>query len=244
MKRLLLSILVLTAASLGRMAAQEPLSIKMGESSHWISLVSDKNLNFNTNIADYKGTVDATTSPSDGPYAFKAVGEEGGIVKLKNVGVVPKKTPIWIWGATGTSYSVTILDDDDLGTGNMQYEPSDFSNNLLKGALSENTLLIADGDYFLSSQDDEAHSAALTNMIGQYMPAGKALLRTGSTNVKLRLSILRDDDEAEGIDAVCTKDGQLIIYDPRKPSYNAAGQLVPGDAKGLHIQGGYKFYVR
>ena len=243
MKRLLLSILILVAASLGRMAAQETLSIKMGERSHWISLASDKNLYFYTNIADYTGTVDATTSPSDGPYAFKAVGEEGGIVKLKNVGVVPKGTPIWIWGATGVSYSVTILDDDELGTGNMQHEPSDFSDNLLKGSLSKD-LQILDGDYFLSSQDDEAHSAALTNMIGQYMPAGKALLRTGSTNVKLRLSILRDDDEAEGIDAVCTKDGQLIIYDPRKPSYNAAGQLVPGDAKGLHIQGGYKFYVR
>jgi hypothetical protein len=231
--------------------------IQFSNNSNWLSLTSDYNLYFNSSYdsGKYKNASEEQLSSELECFAFKAVETNDGMVGLKHISVVPRNTPIWIWGTKGRRYSdvvFTFIDFKDLeeeilpGTA-----PAEFDNidgNLLKGSISEETTII-DGDYFLWSEDNYVHSAYLAGMINQKFPAGKALLRTNilstpSSPAKLRLSLVDDDDTAEGIDAICTEKGELIMYNPNKPSYNAAGQLVPGDAKGVHIQNGYKFYIK
>lgn len=229
-------------------------TITINSTYYWMSYIPTQNLYFNSSHSD------TYTEPREEDcFAFKAVEVAGGVVKLKHVSLVQAGTPIWVWGKTKNHSVTTFSSLEDLKTlPEFKHEESiDFhvhnaegaDGNLLRGTLDETKpIKIMSGDYFLSIEDGMAH-AATTAMIEStsengYLPTGKVLLRAGENNAKLRLSILGDDDTAEGIDAVCTEKGELIMYDPNKPSYNAAGQLVPGDAKGLHIQNGYKFYIK
>ncbi len=74
------------------------------QTSQWISLVSDKNLYFNSSYSSTQA------SPGEACYAFKAVAGdlEKGVVYLKHISVVPANTPIWIWGSKKI-HSISIL---------------------------------------------------------------------------------------------------------------------------------------
>lgn len=247
MKRTLLLFAVLAVVSLGQTWAQELNNESITiEGYGWMSYVPQKNLYFNSSYSSGAGAPDDTHW-----YAFKAVATDKDNVYLKSVAVVQAGAPIWIWG-TNTTQNIQAFDDFDVISISPYQIITDFDlhagegadGNLFRGSRTENVYKIQSGDYFLSSKDAYVH-AANESMIDKYLPAGKVLLRTGiSGGAKLRMTLLDDDDPAEAIDAVCTDKGELIMYDPSLPSYNAAGQLVPGDAKGLHIQKGYKFYIK
>lgn len=204
-----------------------------GDNSHWMSLVSDKNLYFNSS---YTSSITEPTAC----YAFKAVAGdlEKGIVYLKHISVVKAETPIWIWGSK-ERHSISILTAEDMQSMYLVFD--NVSGNLLLGSASETTLTLA-GDYVLSKKDDYVH-AITGDLIEKELPAGKCLLRLGSAS-RATLSIGLLDDETEGIDAVMTRDGELIMYDPSKPSFDAQGRRMDPQQKGLHIQNGYKFIIK
>lgn len=230
--------------SLGVSHADEgTIEIDMRESiqtSNWISLVSNQNLYFNSS---YSSTL---TEPVNACYAFKAVAKdwEKGIIYLKHISVVEAGTPIWIWGSKEKHSITTFTAFSDISTS--FYPISQFDNvsdNLLEGSATSETLVQA-GDYVLTKNDNKAH-AVTDKMVtdGNTMLAGKCLLRLG-TNSRATLSIGLLDDETEGIDALMTRDGELIMYDPSKPSFDAQGRRMDPQQKGLHIQNGYKFYIK
>ena len=210
-----------------------------GDNSHWMSLVSDKNLYFNSS---YTSSITEPTAC----YAFKAVAGDlkEGVVYLKHISVVPANTPIWIWGSKKEHFIKTFTDFGDISS---PYDPiSQFDNvldNLLKGSASSSTPIQA-GDYVLLKNDDYVHAVTSTMVeAGNVLPAGKCLLRLGSAS-RATLSIGLLDDETEGIDAVMTRDGELIMYDPSKQSFDAQGRRMDPQQKGLHIQNGYKFIIK
>ncbi len=211
-----------------------------GDNSYWISLVSDKNLYFNSSYSS------AQADPGDACYAFKAVAGdlENGIVYLRHISVVPANTPIWIWGSKKEHFIKTFTDFGDISS---TYDPiSQFDyvlDNLLKGSASSSTPIQV-GDYVLSKKDDYVHAVtSAMETAGNALPAGKCLLHLGSAS-RATLSIGLLDDETEGIDAVMTRDGALVMYDPSKPSFDAQGRRMDPQQKGLHIQNGYKFIIK
>lgn len=239
-KKLLLTFIA--AMSLGVSHADEgtgnTVNIDMSnQTSQWISLVSDKNLYFNSSYSSTQA------SPGEACYAFKAVAGdlEKGVVYLKHISVVPAYTPIWIWGSTKEHSITTFTGLDDISTPDYPISFDNVSGNLLIGSASETTTTKA-GDYVLSKKDDYVH-AVTSAMAGNALPAGKCLLRLPSAS-RATLSIGLLDDETEGIDAVMTRDGELIMYDPSKPSFDAQGRRMDPQQKGLHIQNGYKFIIK
>ena len=136
-------------------------------------------------------------------------------------------------------HSINVLTTEDMQSLDLEFDNVD--GNLLVGSASATTTTQA-GDYVLSKQDDYVH-AITGGLIGQELPAGKCLLRLRSAS-RATLSIGLLDDETEGIDAVMTRDGELMMYDPSKPSFDAQGRRMDPQQKGLHIQNGYKFIIK
>jgi hypothetical protein len=243
MKRLFVFLAAIAAFGLqsGR-AGDNDQTIKMSEQSEWLSLTSEYNLFFNTSYT-------AGTKPDGSScFAFIAVAADADCVYLKHVSIVKAGTPIWIWGVKKTDYTSKVTTFNKLSD-LYPIEPDEYDDvegNLLVGSTTETTTII-DGDYFLSSKDNFVHSATATGMTGKQLPAGKALLRTGSTShANLRFAFIDDNDEAEAIQGIeyTAQGGSPTMYDPGQPSYNTAGQLIPADAHGLHIQNGKKFYIK
>lgn len=261
MKKLLCSFLLLgLQMAVGSAWAEEVVddpvyptivSFEFPEGSHWKSYCSAYNLQFNDL---YESKID---TPDEGEcYAFVALSrgkdEDGKIfINLHHMQYVPKETGIWLWGNRGaneTIASAEIISDDEC-----DYYCADddikscITANKLVGTLSANELTMQDGDYFLFSTDDDVHSATATGAAtyGKTMPANTALLRLGKENAHAPLRLSREDTEEElSIDAVCTEEGELIIYDPNQPSYDLQGRLIDGYAPGVHIQHGYRFYLK
>lgn len=241
-KRLLLA--VLAALTLSMTHAQEGNVIvdMSDQTSFWISLVSEENLYFNSSYSS------GLTEPgTDDCFAFKVVAKDldEGIVYLKHISVVPANTPIWIWGSREEHSIMTFTKFTDLE----DYDIDDFddvSDNLLVGSATLKTP-VEEGDYLLSKNDDYVHQATVANgIIGKSLPEGKCLLRLGEAGSRatLHIGLLDDDDETQAIDAVMTREGRLIVYDPQQPSYDAQGRRIPASQKGLHIQNGQKFYIK
>lgn len=226
------------------------VSFEFPEGSHWKSYCSAYNLQFNDL---YESNID---TPDEGDcYAFVALSrgkdEDGNIViNLHHMQYVPKKTGIWLWGNRGaneTIASAEIISDDDYNDKCTDDDIRCIADNKLVGTLSANELTMQDGDYFLFSTDDYVHSATATGAAtyGITMPANTALLRLGKENAHAPLRLSREDTEEElSIDAVCTEEGELIIYDPNQPSYDLQGRLIDGYVSGVHIQHGYRFYLK
>jgi len=215
-----------------------------GQASFWKSLVSGENLYFNSS---YSSKLIDEEAPSSGCFAFMAVGQdlEKGVVLLKHVNVVKANSPIWIWG-THDVHSITTFEDlIEIGEYAFDVTPED-GTNLLVGLASEETPIQL-GDYVLSNKDNSVHAVTQT-MVDEKkkLGHGKCLLRLGAAGSRatLRIGMLDDDDEPTAIDAVCTREGQLIMYDPTKPSFDAQGRPIAPGQKGLHIQNGYKFYIK
>jgi hypothetical protein len=239
-KRLLLA--VLAALTLSMSHAQEGnVTVDMSvQTSFWISFVSEENLYFNSSYSS------GLTEPgTDNCFAFKVVAKDldVGIVYLKHISVVPANTPIWIWGGKKKHSITTFSDLSELGR---EVEYDDVSGNLLFGSATLETP-VEEGDYLLSKNDDYVHQATVANgIIGKSLPKGKCLLRLGEAGSRatLHIGLLDDDDETQAIDAVMTREGRLIVYDPQQPSYDAQGRRIPASQKGLHIQNGQKFYIK
>jgi hypothetical protein len=175
-----------------------------------------------------------------------AVGQdlEKGVVLLKHVNVVKANSPIWIWGTHDVHSITTFKNLTDISEYAFDVTPED-GTNLLVGSVSAATPIQL-GDYVLSNKDNSVHAVTQTMVdAGNTLGAGKCLLRLGAASrATLRIGMLDDDDEPTAIDAVCTRDGRLIMYDPTKPSFDAQGRPVAPGQKGLHIQNGYKFYIK
>ena len=240
-KKLLLAVIAAMSLSVSYAdGVPENVTIDMsGQASHWISLVSDKNLYFNSSYTS------SLTEPTE-CYAFKAIAKDlvNGVIYLKHISVVKAGTPIWIWGAKKVHYITTFTNFEDISTLYIEINKfDDISGNLLEGSITNNTP-VHTGDYVLSKNDDYAHAVTSEmEAAKKEVPAGKCLLRLG-TSSHARLSIGMLDDEAEGIDAVMTPDGELVMYDPSKPSFDVQGRRIDPQQKGLHIQNGYKFYIK
>ena len=223
--------------------AQESVSVDMSEQySFWKSLVSDKNLYFNYS---YSSDLIDKEAPSSGCFAFMAVGQdlEKGVVLLKHVNVVKANSPIWIWGTHDVHSIPTFENLTDISEYAFDVTPED-GTNLLVGLASEETPIQL-GDYVLSNKDNSVHAVTEDMAAKKTLGAGKCLLRLGAASrATLRIGMLDDDDEPTAVDAVCTREGQLIMYDPTKPSFDAQGRPVAPGQKGLHIQNGYKFYIK
>lgn len=218
--------------------------------SHWRSYCSAYNLHFNDD--SYKSNID---TPDEGAcYAFVALSrgkdEDGNIViNLHHMQYVPKGTGIWLWGNRGaneTIASAEIISDEECDYNCADEDiKSCITANKLVGTLSANELTLQDGDYFLVKTADQAYSATASGAVGATMPANTALLRLGAENALAPLRLSREDTEEElSIDAVCTEEGELIIYDPNQPSYDLQGRLIDGHAPGVHIQHGCRFYYK
>jgi hypothetical protein len=237
-KKLLLTFIAAMSLGVSHATVGNEVVDMSNQQSQWISLVSTNNLYFNSSYTNGK---DHELVGGE-CFAFKAVAGdlEKGIVYLKHISVVRAGTPIWIWGSKEAHSIMTFTDLDDISTHD---NPISFDNvsNLLVGSASETTTTKA-GDYVLSKKDDYVH-AVTSAMAGNALPAGKCLLRLVSAS-RATLSIGLLDDETEGIDAVMTRDGELIMYDPSKPSFDAQGRRMDPQQKGLHIQNGYKFIIK
>lgn len=215
--------------------------------SHWRSYCSAYNLHFNND--SYGSNID---TPDEGDcYAFVALSKgydsDGNIViNLHHMQYVPKKTGIWLWGNRGDdSAFAEIISDDDYNDNCTDDDISCIAANKLVGTLTKGPLTLQDGDYFLVKTDDQAYSATASGAVEATMPANTALLRLGAENAHAPLRLSREDTEEElSIDAVCTEEGELIIYDPNQPSYDLQGRLIDGHAPGVHIQHGYRFYYK
>lgn len=216
--------------------------------SHWRSYCSAYNLHFN-------GSYDSDiVTPDEGDcYAFVALSkgydsDDNIVINLHHMQYVRKETGIWLWGNRGDDSAIAeIISDDDYNDNCTDDDISCIADNKLVGTLRANELTLQDGDYFLVSTDDKAHSATDSGAASANvtMPANTALLRLGReyAHAPLRLSV-GDDEEELSIDAVCTEEGELIIYDPNLPSYDLQGRLIDGHAPGVHIQHGYRFYYK
>ena len=240
-KKLLLAVIAAMSLSVSH-ATEGNLEINMkNQASNWISLVSTDNLYFN--FSSYTGQ-GHDLKPGE-CFAFKVVSQSGNVVYLKHISVIPANTPIWIWGNPGNEEGViSIITFDKISDLDKNYYGNDFDNvdgNLLVGSATEQTETIA-GDYVLSKKDNDVH-AVTGSLIGQMLPKGKCLLRLG-TSSNTRLSIGMLDDEVAGIDALTAPGGELVMYDPSKPSFDAQGRRIDPQQKGLHIQNGYKFYIK
>lgn len=217
--------------------------IKFAPGSIWKSYCSNQDLYFNATeasgekcvafIALNKGTADDNGTPKT-------------VINLHAVQYVPNGQGIWIWGEKNQTYRIQIE------TINIEDERNDYDYdhcsdyNKLIGTQQGGIELTVD-DYYLVSTDDYVHSAKLTGAAAANakMPAHTAFLRIkGSGGAPLRITSEDDDEEILSIDAVCTEDGELIMYNHDLPSYDLQGRLVEGDAKGVHIQNGYRFYLK
>ena len=232
--------------------AQESVSVDMsGQVSFWKSLVSGENLYFS-----FGGDPTKAGDPDNDNecYAFIAVSQDEEYVYLRHITFVKAGTPIWIWGnkQVHSIYTFSTLEElNDFGEeisgyGSLEEVFDNTAGNLLVGSASAATSIQL-GDYVLSKKDDFVHAVTQTMVdAGNTLGYGKCLLRLGAAGSRatLRIGMLDDDDEPTAVDAVCTRDGQLIMYDPTKPSFDAQGRPVAPGQKGLHIQNGYKFYIK
>lgn len=161
-------------------------------------------------------------------YIAKTVKKEQEKVVITPVTEVPAGTPIFVKGIANQTYYVPV------GTCETA-----LTENLLSGSATDG-YEVKDGDYIyaLYASDGKLHAVDA----GVTIPAKKAYLDTSAMGLSAKvvsLSFVEDDDEATAIITTSTDEVQSATK-----FFNAAGQQVGADYKGLVIDENGKKFVK